>query len=178
MEAGLPDSFLVNHLKQLNEGSVLDLASGDGRHSLFLASAGFSVTAVDISPVALSRLDEFSRKQKLQIDTVQMDFDASQSDLKSASFGSSFDNLIIFFFKPPQPMWQVIPDLLRPGGKVMLCTFNIEQHQTHGFSRKFCLAPDELTHVHPLLEVELYHSFDDDERFLDGYIFKKVHGDN
>ena len=173
-EPGEPESFLVEHCNLLNKGSVLDLASGDGRHSLFLASIGFKVTAADISPVALSRLTHFASLQDLHIRKVQMDFDDEISLLGPDAFEDLFDNLIIFFFKPPVQLWQVIPALLKPGGKILMYSFNLQQHDNKGFSSRFCLEPGELTSVHPLLEVELYQSFEDKGRFLDAYVFRKI----
>ena len=164
----------MQHYNRLNSGSVLDLASGDGRHSLFLASIGFSVTATDISPIALSRLNHFSSLQDSHIRTVQMDFDDEFSPLGPDAFEKKFDNLIIFFFKPPDHLWKVIPDLLKPGGKIILCSFNLQQHDNKGFSRRFCLEPGELTAVHPQLEVESYQSFEDKGRCLDAYVFRKM----
>ena len=164
----------MQHSNRLNKGSILDLASGDGRHSLFLASIGFRVTAVDISPIALSRLDHFASLQDLHISTLQMDVDDKFSLLGPDAFEDLFDNLIIFFFKPPVRLWQVLPDLLKPEGKILLCTFNLQQHDNKGFSRRFCLEPGELAAVHPQLEVESYQSFEDKERCLDAYLFKRV----
>src|SRR5687767_10145408 len=40
-------------------GRALDVACGKGRNALFLASRGFQVTAIDISPVGL----EYGREQ-------------------------------------------------------------------------------------------------------------------
>ena len=173
-EPGEPESFLLQQCNRLNKGSVLDLASGDGRHSLFLASIGFSVTAADISPIALSRLNHFSSLKDSPIRTVQMDFDDNLSLLGPDAFEDMFDNLIIFFFKPPDHLWKVIPDLLKPGGKIILCSFNLQQHDKKGFSSRFCLKPGELTSVHPQLEVELYQTFEDKGRFLDAYVFRKM----
>jgi tellurite methyltransferase len=173
-EPGNPEPFLVEQYNRLNSGSVLDLASGDGRNSLFLASIGLRVTAADISPIALSRLNHFSSLQDSSIRTVQMDFDDKSSLLGPNAFEDMFDNLIIFFFKPPDRLWKVIPDLLKPGGKILLCSFNLQQHENKGFSSRFCLKPGELTNVHPQLEVELYQSFEDKDRFLDAYCFKKM----
>jgi tellurite methyltransferase len=173
-EPGDPEPFLVQQSNRLNSGSVLDLASGDGRNSLFLASIGFSVTAADISPIALSRLNHFSSLQESHIRTVQMDFDDKFSLPGPDAFEDTFDNLIIFFFRPPDHLWKVIPDLLKPGGKILLCTFNLQQHDNEGFPSRFCLKPGELTSVHPQLEVELYQSFEDKGRFLDAYGFKKT----
>jgi tellurite methyltransferase len=53
---GAPEPFLVEQLKSLRPGHVLDVAAGCGRNALMLARAGFQVTAVDIAPTALLRL--------------------------------------------------------------------------------------------------------------------------
>ena len=103
-----------------------------------------------------------------------MDLDDNKSLPDPRAFEDLFDNLIIFFFKPPAQLWQLIPDLLKPGGKILLCTFNLQQHHNKNFSRRFCLEPGELTSVHPQLGVELHHSFEDEGRFLDAYLFKKM----
>lgn len=54
-------------LKYKKSGSVLDLGSGIGHSSLFLAKRGFRVTAVDNSTVGLTALKELARLQKLPI---------------------------------------------------------------------------------------------------------------
>lgn len=37
------------------EGNVLDVASGDGRNAIYLASLGYEVTAIDFSEQALDK---------------------------------------------------------------------------------------------------------------------------
>jgi tellurite methyltransferase len=50
-----PTVLLAQWLPQLPRGRALDVACGAGRNSLALAAAGFAVTAIDISDVALAR---------------------------------------------------------------------------------------------------------------------------
>ena len=44
-----PNVWVRRAVEQLAPGRALDVAAGDGRHSLWLASLGWSVTAVDVS---------------------------------------------------------------------------------------------------------------------------------
>lgn len=46
---------------------VLDLGAGDGRNSLFLAAAGHLVTAIDISPAAIAKLNGSAAREGLSI---------------------------------------------------------------------------------------------------------------
>ncbi|WP_206918211.1 class I SAM-dependent methyltransferase [Alicyclobacillus suci] len=57
------DAFLVARRHQLQEGTVLDVACGDGRNALYLARHGFTVTGVDFSREALRRLAHFSEAE-------------------------------------------------------------------------------------------------------------------
>ncbi|MEA2111488.1 MAG: methyltransferase domain-containing protein [Campylobacterota bacterium] len=49
--------ILKNHIGHAKVGRALDIASGPGRNSMFLAEQGFKVDAVDISDTALSYLE-------------------------------------------------------------------------------------------------------------------------
>ncbi len=53
--AGKPEKILVDLVKkgEIKKGKVIDLCSGDGTNSIYLASLGFEVFGVDISPAAV-----------------------------------------------------------------------------------------------------------------------------
>ncbi|HEU5006365.1 MAG TPA: class I SAM-dependent methyltransferase, partial [Jatrophihabitantaceae bacterium] len=50
-----PNRWVEQELAGLPVGSALDVACGEGRNALWLASLGWQVTAVDFSPVALEK---------------------------------------------------------------------------------------------------------------------------
>ena len=50
-----PNLFLPSIVDDLDIGSALDLACGEGRNSIWLARRGWSVTGVDFSPVAIDK---------------------------------------------------------------------------------------------------------------------------
>ncbi len=56
-------------------GKALDIGAGDGRNALYLAQAGYDVTAVDSSCVGLAKLEWFARREGLitNIETVCAD---------------------------------------------------------------------------------------------------------
>ena len=51
-----PEPFLIDHVSFLKPGSVLDIACGEGRNSVFLSQKGFNVSAIDFSEIALNRV--------------------------------------------------------------------------------------------------------------------------
>jgi SAM-dependent methyltransferase len=50
-----PNQFVAAELADLPAGTAVDLAAGEGRNALWLASRGWSATAVDFSQVALDK---------------------------------------------------------------------------------------------------------------------------
>lgn len=50
-----PNRFVAAELADLPAGTAVDLAAGEGRNAIWLASRGWSVTAVDFSQVALDK---------------------------------------------------------------------------------------------------------------------------
>jgi len=50
-----PNLFVADRLGTVSPGRGLDLAAGEGRNSIWLASLGWKMTAVDFSEVAVSR---------------------------------------------------------------------------------------------------------------------------
>src|SRR5678810_1193749 len=61
----------------LKPGKALDIACGTGRNAIFLAERGWQVDAIDISPVALTKLDAAAKSENLSIA-------AGQADLQTA----------------------------------------------------------------------------------------------
>ena len=53
-EATLFLQNLLAYLKLEQHQSILDVACGKGRHALYLASQGFQVTGIDLSPNSIS----------------------------------------------------------------------------------------------------------------------------
>lgn len=69
-----PNKFLAAQAAYFGEGmSVLSVADGEGRNSVWLAEQGCSVTATEISPVALEKAAKLARGRHVVVDFVQAD---------------------------------------------------------------------------------------------------------
>lgn len=162
--------FIEEQIEQMLQGTVLDVASGDGAAALYLATKGFTVTAIDISEIALERLDFFAQKLNLEVATCVMDLDQPSS---LTSLGT-FNNIVIAHFKPETNDWPLLVSLLRPGGKLLLSTFNLEHHLKNDFSRRFCLEEKELVNVSDQLALEHHASVNRNGSYMDDYLFRRV----
>lgn len=68
-----PDPLLVELADPLPPGRGLDLASGPGRNSLWLATKGWQMTLLDASQVALAQAARRAEEIGVRVDTVHAD---------------------------------------------------------------------------------------------------------
>lgn len=68
-----PSKFLADVIKQRKPGVALDIAMGQGRNSLYLASQGWRVTGIDISHEGLRLAREAAARRKLTIEAIDAD---------------------------------------------------------------------------------------------------------
>lgn len=90
-----PEKSIVENIIYFKKDSVIDVACGDGRNTLFLLKNGFEVTGVDFSDKALERLRMFAEKNNYLVNTKQIDLSIPNS-LKDIGV---FDNILINHYR-------------------------------------------------------------------------------
>jgi len=71
-----PNDFLAEVAPAIPEGPVLSLADGEGRNAVFLAARGHAVTAVDASPIGLSKAGRLAAERGVRVETRLADLEA------------------------------------------------------------------------------------------------------
>ena len=96
-------------------GNALDLGSGVGRHSLFLAKKGFHVTAIDNSSENLAALKELARIQNLPIKTEKIDLNQYKPSKK---YDFIVSTMVLHFISHPlqKKSITVMQDFTKPLG--------------------------------------------------------------
>ncbi len=85
---GQPSASVAAAAGRLPRGArVLDVGCGDGRNVLYLASLGYHVTALDISPVAIAKVQQFAAERGLTVD-------AAAQDLREMTFDADYDLIV------------------------------------------------------------------------------------
>jgi dihydroneopterin aldolase len=151
-----PARFLIQQLQRLPKGRVLDMASGSGRHALFLASLGYQVDAVDRDEQALARLSSSARIRHLTGISSRV-LDLEQPTQKPPLGHETYDAILIFFYLH-RPLLPSLIDALKPGGVLLYETFTLDNHVQHQHPRRreFCLAQSELIRLLPDLHILHY----------------------
>jgi 2-polyprenyl-3-methyl-5-hydroxy-6-metoxy-1,4-benzoquinol methylase len=119
-----PSTWFLWHGHRLGPGArVLDLACGEGRHSLAAAARGARVTAVDRDELRLAAARERAEAQGLSIDWVTADLeDEPWPDL------GSFDAVLVFNYLDRANMPRIV-GLIEPGGLLMMETYLTAQRE-------------------------------------------------
>lgn len=86
-----PSEFLAEVVKGRRPGVALDVAMGQGRNALYLASQGWKVTGFDISDEGLRQVHEAAGVRKLAIDAVY-------ADMESWDYGSAKWDLVALVY--------------------------------------------------------------------------------
>lgn len=152
-----PSPFLPEHLHQLPKGKILDLAAGQGRNALYLASQGYSVTAIDRDREALKAIQLEIQNSNISNVLIQAQ-DFEDGSPHALNLGTELYEGIIVFFYLYRPLFPSLINALRKGGVLMYETFLIDNHRIHNHPRRkeFCLQHNELVHLTQGLRIVHY----------------------
>ena len=71
-----PVEILKRYYEQIDRTRpVLDIGAGQGRNSFFLAKAGYTVDAIDLSRISIETINDISKKENYKINAYQQSFD-------------------------------------------------------------------------------------------------------
>ena len=117
-----PNRQVVQEVAGLEPGVALDLATGEGRHAVWLASRGWKVLAVDFAGVGLRRGQARARAAGLDVALAVADVYALRWPV------ARFDLVLAAFFHPlPSErvgLYGAAARALRPGGSLLLVSYD------------------------------------------------------
>jgi 2-polyprenyl-3-methyl-5-hydroxy-6-metoxy-1,4-benzoquinol methylase len=146
--------FLQDHVDLLPKGHVLDLAMGEGRNGIFLATQGFDVTGVDISEEGLKKAQALAAKHGMTITTVV-------ADLETYKIPANTFDVIICTYYLQRDLFPRIAAALKPGGIALIETYTMDHLQYRPrFNKAYLLEPNELLTMLQGLRVLRYQEVD------------------
>ena len=112
-----PNRFLVEEVTDLPPGTALDVACGEGRNAIWLASIGWRVVGVDFSPVGLEKARRLSTQRGVSVEWVQ-------GDLTTWESPSWYDLVAVMYLQVPADLrHRVLARMARavaPGGTMLV----------------------------------------------------------
>lgn len=112
-----PNLFLVDTVKALKPGKALDVAMGQGRNAVFLATQGWDVTGIDIADDGLRSAQANAAAAGTKLTTLNVRFE-------DFDYGESQWDLICFIYTDApvlDPLYVArITKALKPGGLLLI----------------------------------------------------------
>jgi SAM-dependent methyltransferase len=128
--SGRPNGRLVAEVGGLTAGRALDVGCGEGADAMWLARSGWTVTAIDVSPVALSRARDAAEQADVEVewlhgDALQTPFEAGSFDLVSLQYPALPK-------AAGQAAVRALLDTVRPGGLLLAVYHDLDdEHREH-----------------------------------------------
>ena len=115
-----PNQLLVDTVKGRKPGKALDIAMGQGRNALFLASQGWKTTGVDIANEGIKLAKQTAAKQKLEVELIEADVD-------TWDLGTNRWDLVTLIYAGAEPeMVERIKKSLKKGGLFVAEYFHVD----------------------------------------------------
>jgi 2-polyprenyl-3-methyl-5-hydroxy-6-metoxy-1,4-benzoquinol methylase len=119
-----PNRFLVEVASDLQPGTALDLGCGQGRNALWLAGLGFTVTGLDLSPVAVAQANETARERGLDATFEAVNLMEWNPD------GAVWDLVVLAYIHLPEDMRKAVhataESAVAPGGRVVVIAHHLD----------------------------------------------------
>ena len=150
-----PIAFLRQYVDLLPPGKALDIAMGEGRNGVYLATLGYHVLGIDISDTGLRKAQELARELGTTIETQVV-------DLENARLATNEYDVIIVSYYLQRDLFPRIKKALKRGGMVVVETYN-ENHARYkpDFPKEYLLKNDELLTVFKDFVIIRYQAVDD-----------------
>ncbi|MGV7221001.1 MAG: class I SAM-dependent methyltransferase [Nitrospinales bacterium] len=161
-----PVPFLVDNVNILPKGKALDLAMGEGRNGVYLATQGFDVLGLDISPIGLDKAQMLAEENGVSISTAIADLE--EVDLENETY-----DVILCMYYLQRDLFQKMKDALKSGGMVVVETYNTDYLKYSNFNKKYLLEPNELLEIFKDFKIIKYEMFDDGEEAYSSIIAQK-----
>ena len=152
--SGRPNGRLVAEVAELTPGHALDVGCGEGADAIWLARRGWTVTAIDVSEVAVSRA-------RLAAESAEVTVEWMSGDALASLFPSgSFDLVSVQYPALPKASGEAVVrtllDSIRPGGVLLAVYHDLDdEHREHmkakGFDPADYVGADDLV---PLLAAD------------------------
>lgn len=165
-----PEKLLVENINYLKKGSVLDVACGDGRNTLFLLENGFNVTGVDFSSEALNRLKIFAKRNNYFVNTKEIDLskDNSLNDV------GMFDNILINHYRLSKNQLANIQNHITSKGILFVNGFGYKHKPNDKIRKEDLIEEDDFQEIKKFFNLVKYIETEDSRGFFVTYIFRKI----
>ena len=162
-----PVPFLKQNVHLLPKGKALDIAIGEGRNGVFLATQGFDVVGLDISEKGLAKAHQLAKQNGVKIETRVVDLESHQLEK------NAYDVILLMYYMQ-RDLWPQINDALKPGGMAIIETYNVDHLKHQKFNPKWLLKTNELLEAFKNMKIIRYQAYEDNDQAYSSIIVQKT----
>ena len=137
-----PILLLKTYSSLLRKGKTIDIAMGEGRNSVFLASQGFEVEGVDCSSVAIEKAKKLAAEKNAKIEAKTQNLDFFLMPLMK------YDTIVMSYFRPLSRFFNEVRRGLVAGGTFALEAYTSEHVRANppnpNLDFEDCYKPNEV----------------------------------
>lgn len=134
-----PNQFVAAEVATLRPGRALDVAAGEGRNAIWLAQQGWSVTAVDFSPVGIDKGRRIAEHHGVDVEWVV-------ADVVDYRPPERYDLVLIVYLHlesaAASEVYETACGALAPGGTLLVVGHHVDNIE-HGYG-----GPQDATVLH------------------------------
>jgi SAM-dependent methyltransferase len=166
-----PTPFLKEHIQMLGtSGKALLMPMEEGRNAVFLAKAGFTVSGIDFSEIALQKANRLARENKVKITGINADLNHYVIEKEA------YDLIVDIDFHRPR-LVQQIKQGLRKGGIVVYQALTVDQmkagKERQNVSQDYLLDHGQLKEFFKDFQILIYKETSEGENAVASLIAKK-----
>ena len=150
-----PNVFVEEICRDLEPGTALDLGCGQGRNAIWLASRGHTVTALDLSPVAIRQARSIAAERDVDVAFAAVDL------TQWSPAGRTWDLVLLAYIQLPDEVRRRVhtaaQEAVARGGRLVLVAHHLD-NLAGGIggpqSREYLFTNSEVASDFPGLEIE------------------------
>ncbi len=151
-----PSSWLEENAGLLNtNGKALDIAGGEGRNSVFVASRGYEVTCLDISKNGLTKALALAHEKKAK------------------TLPENEYDLVLCFNFLDRNLFSGIRKTLKSGGLLFYETFTLDYLKYSNFKKEWVLGVNELLQAFGDFRILRYQEVDENPKAFASLVAQK-----
>ncbi len=168
-----PVVSLATYSELLRKGKTLDVAMGEGRNAVFLASKGFAMEGIDCSSKGIEKAKKLAEEKKVELDAKVQNLDFFLMPLMK------YDSVIMTYYRPLPRFFSEIRRGLVQGGTVLIEAYTVDHYKNQSpqnplLSFEECYKPNEILGHLKEFQILLYKEYPEGASHLVQVIAKKI----
>ncbi len=162
-----PVPFLTQNIHLLPRGRALDIAMGEGRNGVYLATQGYEVVGLDISLKGLAKAHQLAEHNHVKIETRVVDLENHRLEK------NAYDVILLMYYMQ-RDLWPQLNQALKPGGMAVIETYNLDHLKHARFNPKWLLQNNELVNAFKDMKIIRYQAYEDSHQAYSSIIVQRT----